>query len=64
MRNHAVRYGVAAILLCLIPAAGQGLVPYSQTFEDLIQSDPDALANDGWLVYGNVFTPDSTFLYG
>ncbi|MBD3336665.1 MAG: hypothetical protein GF355_14225 [Candidatus Eisenbacteria bacterium] len=64
MRNHAVRYGVAAILLCLIPAAGQGLEPYSQTFEDLIQSDPDALANDGWLVYGNVFTPDSTFLYG
>jgi hypothetical protein len=40
------------------------LEPYYQDFEGLVQDDPLALANDGWLVWGNVFLPDTTFLYG
>jgi len=55
---------VAALLICLIPAAGQALEAYSQNFEDLVQTDINALANDGWIVYGNVSTPDGTYLYG
>jgi hypothetical protein len=39
------------------------LAPYSQDFEDLVQSDPAALANDGWLVFANVFGPDWSFWY-
>ena len=54
----------AAVLICLIPGAALALEPYSQNFESLIQMDPDALANDGWLVFGNVFTPDGTYLWG
>jgi hypothetical protein len=30
----------------------------------MIQSDPNALGNDGWLVYGNVFGLDWTWWYG
>lgn len=55
---------VATVFICLIPAAGHGLDPYSQDFEGLDQTDPDALANDGWLVFGNVFAPNGTYLYG
>jgi hypothetical protein len=30
----------------------------------LDQADPGALANDGWLVFGNVFDPGGGYLYG
>jgi hypothetical protein len=40
------------------------LVPFSQDFEGLNQADPAALANDGWLVFGNVFDPGGGYLYG
>jgi hypothetical protein len=37
---------------------------YTQDFEALVQTDADALANDGWVVGANVFAPDgTTFLY-
>jgi hypothetical protein len=39
-------------------------MPYSQDFEGLVQSDISALGNDGWLVFGNVFDPAWTYLYG
>ncbi len=66
MRNSARTLLALAALACLVPAAGQAaLAPYSQNFESLVQSDINALANDGWLVYGNVFNPDGTvYLYG
>lgn len=56
----------AAVLLLVVPAASRAdLTPYSQDFETLVQSDPAALANDGWLVFGNVFDPTgTTYLYG
>lgn len=55
---------VAAALVLLAPAVGQAIAPYSQDFENLLQFDTAALANDGWVVYGNVYTPDGTYLYG
>ena len=64
MRRHANLVIAAAALACLLPAAGLALTPYNQNFEGLIQTDPNALANDGWVVYGNVFTPAGAYLYG
>ena len=64
MRTRSSLVTVVALLICLIPALTQALEPYSQNFEDLIQSDISALANDGWLVFGNVSEPDGTYLYG
>ncbi len=51
-------------LACALPAASWAITPYSQNFEGLNQADPAALANDGWVVYGNVSSPSGTYLYG
>ncbi len=57
--------GIATtLLLCTSGVALADLPAYSQDFEGLVQADPDALANDGWLVYGNVFDPAWNYLYG
>lgn len=66
MRKPIATLIAAVALIALIPAAGQAaLAEYVQSFEDLVQTDLAALANDGWLVYGNVFAPDGiTYLYG
>ena len=64
MRNRVIHYVMAAVALSLIPSASLALEPYYQNFEGLDQSSPTALSDDGWLVYGNVFTPDSTYIYG
>jgi hypothetical protein len=55
---------LAVGLICLVPAASFALTPYSQDFETLLQPLPTALADDGWLVFGNVSAPDGTYLYG
>ena len=57
---------LAAAILLLAPAAGRAsLSNYSQNFEGLVQSNPSALTNDGWIVFGNVFTyPDHVFIRG
>jgi hypothetical protein len=55
----------AAALLCLVPAARADLAAYNQDFEALVQADPQALGNDGWKVFANVFSPDhSAYYYG
>jgi len=64
MRMRAIAGVAAALLISLLPAAGLALAPYAQDFEALVQSDTGALADDGWLVYGNVFTAGGTYLYG
>jgi len=54
-------------MICLIPASGLALLPYSQDFENLMLGSLDsnpALADDGWLVFGNVFDPDGNYLFG
>jgi hypothetical protein len=65
MNSRATTF-LAAAFLCLAPTAGRAqLASYSQDFETLVQSDPAALSNDGWWVFGNVFSPDhSTYYYG
>lgn len=56
---------VALAVLGLTPVSSRAqLLPYSQSFEGMTQSDPGALGGDGWLVYGNVFTPANVYLYG
>ncbi|MBD3337354.1 MAG: hypothetical protein GF355_17715 [Candidatus Eisenbacteria bacterium] len=64
MTRRIRKHLVVAILACLMPVAGFALTPYSQDFEGLDQADPDALANDGWLVFANVFGPDWGYWYG
>ncbi len=61
--------GVAvAVMLGLLLGApsvvSADLLPYSQDFEAMDQADPAALADDGWLVFGNVFGPDWAYWYG
>ena len=53
---------VLAAMVCLVPAAF-AQTPFTQDFEAIAQSD-GALAADGWLVYGNIFAPDGTYLWG
>jgi hypothetical protein len=63
LRSHVV---LAAAFLFMVPAVSNAaLVPYSQDFETLVMADPAALSADGWLVFGNVFSPDhSVYYYG
>ncbi|MGD8316510.1 MAG: hypothetical protein PVH76_02135 [Myxococcales bacterium] len=37
---------------------------YTQDFESLNKDDSAALADDGWIVFGNAFNPDGSFAYG
>jgi hypothetical protein len=56
---------LATAFLCIAPTASWAdLAPYSQDFEDLDQAASDALAGDGWKVFGNVFGPDWSYWYG
>ncbi len=54
----------AASLLCLATVAGAALTTYTQDFESMIQTDPVALSNDGWIIYGNVYTAAEDWIYG
>ena len=57
--NRRVTTMLAAAFLFLAPAASHAaLAPYAQDFEALVQSNPNALGANGWVVYGNVFSPD------
>ena len=64
MKPRVNVFCTAVALACLVSATAFALTPYSQDFEGLDQAGADALANDGWLVFANVFTPDGTYLYG
>lgn len=63
MRSRAITF-LAAAFLCLAPTVSQAqLSAYTQNFESLVQADPAALSNDGWVVFGNVFDPTHTVYY-
>ncbi len=65
MKTRSTAILVIAALVGLIPVAGHAqLASYSQDFEALGHTDPSALSGDGWVVYGNVYTPDTTWFYG
>jgi hypothetical protein len=64
MRFQTKTILAAAALICLLPAASFAIDGYSQDFEALVQTDPAALTNEGWVVYGNVFDASGNYLYG
>jgi hypothetical protein len=64
MRLRATTFAAAALICVAATTSWADLSAYSQDFEGLVQADPDALANDGWLVFGNVFDPGGGYLYG
>lgn len=56
---------LTAVLLVAAPGPGRAaLTAYSQNFEGLVIASPTALSGDGWVVYGNVFTPGNVYMYG
>jgi len=65
MRRAVTRVLATALIICFAATAGWAdLSSYMQDFEGLVQADPAALANDGWLYFGNVFDPGGGYLYG
>jgi hypothetical protein len=55
---------VAAIVYLAPTPSAAALRNYIQNFETLVAAEPTALSADGWVVYGNVFTPGMVYLYG
>ncbi|MBP6876300.1 MAG: hypothetical protein KBD56_09530 [Candidatus Eisenbacteria bacterium] len=55
---------VLVVAMLAFPAAVLAMTPYSQDFEGMDPAYAGALADDGWLVYGNVFGPDWAYWYG
>ena len=55
--------GMLAAMAWPIAAHGD-ITTYTQDFEGLNQGAANALANDGWFVYANVFGPGGNYLYG
>ena len=64
MKQRAIAFFAVVALLSMVGAAGAAVAPYAQDFEGLTQSDPAALTNDGWLIFGNVFDSGGNYLYG
>ena len=64
MQAKAIAAIAAALLICMLPVASQALTAYSQDFEGLALPSVGGLLGDGWLVYGNVFTPTGIWIYG
>lgn len=64
MKNSVKALFTIAALALMIPAASFALGTYTQNFEDLNMADSAALANDGWLIFGNVFDLGGGYLYG
>ena len=56
--------GAALALIALAPNAAAQLTTFTQDFEALDIAAPDALANDGWGVFANVFDGMGNFQYG
>lgn len=63
---HRARTFLAAALLAAAPTlAHADLATYTQDFDGLVLASPTALSGNGWVVYGNVFSPDGlSYLYG
>lgn len=65
MRKFNISFTFVAMVLIVTAAVWAAIIPYSQDFEGLGATDPAALGNDGWLVFGNVFESDgTTYIYG
>ncbi len=65
MKSREKALVAVAALICLVSASAFAAIPeFTQDFEALDASDPDALGSDGWLVFASVFEAGSgSFLY-
>jgi len=64
MQSRYTRFLLSSALTCLAASTGWAQVnDYSQDFEGLDISNPDALGDDGWLVGANVFDSSGNYLY-
>lgn len=55
----------AVLVLCLAPVTSHAaLAPFGHDFESVDPLSTTALANLGFVVYGNVFTPSGSYIYG
>lgn len=68
LNNKFCKAGLKSLALAMAVAYAQGssaaLSNYSQDFEGMSLAEPNALANDGWLVFGNVFNASGGYAYG
>lgn len=65
MRTHKIQTLLATMVLVLMASFAMGAItPYIQDFEAMDPTNPTALADDDWVVYGNVFSPTGSWLYG
>ncbi|HMB70692.1 MAG TPA: hypothetical protein VKU85_15360 [bacterium] len=64
MKGALTKSLAIAAMVVFATTAWADLTSYSQDFEGLVQADPAALGNDGWLYFANVFDgTTSGFLY-
>lgn len=64
MKHRALLFLAAAFLVVAPVASHAALTAYTQDFESLNMADPNALAADNWVVYGNVYTSAGAWVYG
>lgn len=69
MKFRALSPVAVACMLVAPLTSHANLSGYSQDFESLAPGEPgtgnnDALSNDGWLAFGNVYTAGGSYLYG
>lgn len=65
LRPNALSIVAACLLLGFAAnTSWADVTPFTQNFETLEADSANALANDGWIVFGNVFAPGGAYLYG
>ncbi len=65
MSFKSARLGLLGLTASMLIAPGAwALSSYDENFEGLNQADGAALANAGWLAFGNVFDSGGGYLYG
>lgn len=65
LRTKALSTVAACFLLCFAASTTLAdVTPFTQNFETLEADSANALGDDGWVVFGNVFTPGGGYLYG
>jgi len=64
MKSKVTTIVAAVALIGLAPGAALALTPYLQNFESMPLPSVGGLLGDGWLVYGNAYTPAMVWMYG
>lgn len=64
MKHKALILAAFCFWIAGSSSARADLVSYNQDFESLNIASGTALSDNGWLVFGNVFSPSGSYLYG